>query len=263
MNNLNEPMSNIEISKLDNFEKIQLYHNVYYNIPYNQLPSELKKIFSEDEGLTLIKSVLMYSNLQNPYEIAKLIKALNPAKPQTLQEIYDRALYLADICDTSVEKILRSNIFNVKDFIPQVNENIIKKILINKNLGSPTTLYSDDYTPSEDSSSSSDDTIIDNGSYKEEKKIYFIFENNSITCSENFNSLLEKLPKLPEAELIIKNNNIYQNITSTSCYYNEESTYIDFDFMQSFNNNLKIFTIHYTPQSIILNEKDLIINAGF
>jgi hypothetical protein len=142
-----------------------------------------------------------------------------------------------------------------------MNENIIKKILTNKNLGFPIALYSSDYTPSEDSSS--DSTIIDTGSYKEEKKIYFIFENNLITCSENFNSLLEKLPKLPEAELIIKNNNIYQNITSTSCYYNEESIYIDFDFMQSFNNNLKIFTIHYTPQNIILNEKDLIINAGF
>jgi len=132
---LTTPMTDEQISRLDYFEKAQLYHNVYLNKTYDELPKALRSFYLDDPGLRLVKSTIQNANMKEPYEIEKLIKALAPSKPQTHQEIYNRALYLANVCDTSVEKILHSGMFGWHDFIPAMTNDVIEDILTNKNTG--------------------------------------------------------------------------------------------------------------------------------
>lgn len=263
MADLNAPMSNDSIKKLDYFEKAQLYHNIYINVPYAQLPASLRSFYSEDPGLIYLQSVLMNSNLQNPYEIAKLIQSLKPEKPQTLQEIYIRARYLADVCDTTVDKILRSNIFNVQDFIPQLTEDKIKEVLKKTVTGNLIPLNAGDYTPAPEPVTPGGDTPITiEGDYADESKIYFTVDGLSITCNKTFSEVINKLPKLPDAELIFSAIDDYQNISNINCGYNTDTKIIDFNFIQMYGNSIKLYTIHFSALNITLEENNFIINAN-
>lgn len=267
MANLNAPMTETAINKLDYFEKAQLYHNVYVDIPYNQLPQSMKKFYSEDPGLTSVQSVLMNSNLQNPYEIVKVINALNPEKPQTLQEIYLRAKYLADVCDTTVEKVLRSNIFNTLDFIPQLNEDTLKKVLKGTTLGNPIPLTENDYTPAPKPTPSGDDggetpVPIPSGDYADENKIYFIVNDSNVTCETPFEKVIEKLPKLPDAELVRSAGEDYQNISNISCGYDETNKTVHFNFAEFYSNSIKLFAVYYSTTGVSLEKNDFMIDAN-
>jgi len=265
MADLTKPMSDAAINQLDYFDKAQLYHNVYMNIPYDEIPTPLKKFYNEDPGLIYLKSVLMDSNLQNPYEIAKLIKALKPAKPQTLQEIYNRAKYLADVCDTSIEKILRSDLFNSQDFIPQLTEENIVKTLKNGALGNPVTLKPDDYTPAPSGGDDSGDDPVTptiEGDYADENKIYFNANGDSITCNKSFSEVISKLPKLPDAELVRNAADDYQNISNIACGYDPTTATAHFNFAQIYTTNILLFTIHYSASGIIMEENEFMIDAN-
>lgn len=270
MADLTNTMSNEQIDRLDYFEKIQLYYNVYRETPYNQIPPALRKFAIQDDGLLLVKSILANSPIQNPYEIAKLIKAINPVPPATLQEVYQRAVYLADVCDTSVENILKSDIFNTKNFIPQLDEEILDETIKNGNMGLPITLDNEDYTPSPDSGDSSgDDTPIPgptpsiSGDYAEEKKIYFNYSNNNVTCSTTYADIVAMSPKLPAAELIIKNSSGTQNIDNISCDYDNNEGAIYFNFIHFDKDYIKLHSICYTSNSLTIDENNLIIDSSF
>lgn len=263
MANLNVPLSYAEIEKLDYFDRAQLYYNVYRNYEYKNLPTQLRKFYTEDEGLELVKAVLINSDLKNPYEIVKLIKALNPAMPQTLQEIYNRALYLADVCDTSVEKILRSNLFKEKNFIPELNESAIRQVLALKNLGTITPLKKEDYTPAPvtpDDGGSSGGNI--DGDYANENKIYFTVNGSTVKCDTPFDKVIEKLPKLPDAELIRNSLDDYQNISNIACGYDEFTSTVNFNFAQIYSSTIKLFTIHYSLSGATLEENEFMIDAN-
>ena len=249
-------MTNDQIEKLDYFDKAQLYHNVYINIPYESIPRALRAFYIADEGIAIVKATISNASIKDPYEIAKLIKALNPSKPQTLQEVYARAEYLANLCDTSVKKILESNIFNTHDFIPQLKPEVLKETLANKTTGMLVPLKSTDYTPS------GDDTPSGGGDYAEENKIYFMVEGNEIICDTSFNDVIAKLPKLPAAELILDEASDYQNILNISCGYNAAKTQIDFNFIRLYDTEIKFFTIHYTGVGITIEENTFIISNG-
>jgi hypothetical protein len=264
MANLNASMTEAEINRLDYFDKAQLYHNVYINMPYNQLPQSMKKFYNEDQGLSSVKAVLVNSNLQDPYEIAKIIKALNPAKPQTLQEIYVRAKYLADVCDTTVEKVLRSNLFNTEDFIPQLNENILNKTLKVGTVGTPVPLKNEDYTPAPVTPTpggGGDEPTI-SGDYANENKIYFTINGNNVSCNTPFSKVIEKLPKLPDAELVRNSLDDYQNISNIACGYDEFSRTVHFNFIQIYTSVIKLFTIHYSASGATLEENEFMIDAN-
>ena len=267
MANLNAPMSNEKIERLDYFERIQLYYNVYHDTPYSKLPQVLKQYYLKDDGLEAFKAITLNSDIKNPYEIAKILNAIKPAKPQTLQEVYARAVYLAEICDTTPEKILRSNIFNTQDFIPQLDETVLKQTLSNKGSGLPVTLKEDDYTPTPDTSGDSSgsgsgsDTPAPalTGDYAEETKIYFNVSGSKVTCNTSYNNVLKMLPKLPAAELILGSDSDYQNIADISCGYNDVSGEINFNFIQLYDDVMKLYTIHYKSSGITLEENHLMI----
>lgn len=256
-------MTNEQIEKLDYFDKAQLYHNVYINKTYFEIPSSLRTFYTADGGLEIVKATISNAHIKDPYEIAKLIKALNPEKPQTLQEIYARAAYLANLCDTSVKKILESNIFNTRDFIPQLNSEALEATLVNKTTGMLVPLKPSDYTPSsDDDTPSPTPTPGGGGDYAEENKIYFMVEGNDIICDTSFNDVIAKLPKLPEAELILDEASDYQNILNISCGYNAARTEINFNFIRLYDTEIKFFTIHYTGVGIIIEENTFIISNG-
>ena len=254
--NLNAPMTDEEIKLLDYFEKAQLYHNVYESKTYYEIPVALRKFFTEDQGLQLVKATISSANIKNPYEIARLIKSLAPSKPHTHQEIYGRAAYLANVCDTSIEKILRSNLFYYSDFIPQLKEDSIKEVLNGGTAGLPIPLESEEYTPAP-----VDPTPTPTPT-EGEKKIYFSKENNNIVCDTAYSDVIADLPKLPEAEFVLDANSDYQNILNISCGYNEISGLVDFNFIQTYEDTIKFFTIHYGSSSITMEENVLNIEGG-
>ena len=264
MADLTKPMSDAAIQKLDYFEKSQLYHNVYINTPYSELPVLLRRFYNEDSGLIYLQSVLANSNLQNPYEIAKLIQTLKPAKPHTLQEVYNRAKYLADVCDTTVDKILRSDVFNGQDFIPQFTEEKVQEILKKRVTGAPAAIKNEDYTPTPSPSPSgdSDTPVVFDGDYATENKIYFTVNNMNVTCNKTFNEVISKLPKLPEAELVLNAIDDYQNISNITCGYDANTATIHFNFIQMYTTTIKLFTIHFSANKIELEENSFIINAN-
>lgn len=262
MADLTKPMSDKQIERLDYFEKTQLYHNVYMETPYATLPKGLKSFYNKNSGLVYLQSVLNNSNLQDPYEIAKLIQALKPAKPQSLQEVYARARYLADVCDTTIDKILRSTIFNVQDFIPQLSEERIQEALKNGVTGAvPTAIKkSTDYTPAPEEPSG--ETVIITGDYTDENKVYFTVSGTLVTCNKSFSDVIASLPKLPEAELILNAMEDYQNISSITCGYDASSETIHFNFIQIYNAAIKLYTIHFSALNIALEESNFIIDAN-
>lgn len=263
MANLTKPMTNEQIEKLDYFDKVQLYHNVYMNLPYESIPRALRSFYIADGGLEIVKATISNAHIKDPYEIAKLIKALNPGKPQTLQEVYARAEYLANLCDTSVKKILESNIFNAHDFIPQLKADALKETLSNKTTGMLVPLKASDYTPSKDDDPTpTPGPTPSGGDYAEENKIYFMVEGNEIICDTSFSDVIAKLPKLPEAELILDEASDYQNILNISCGYNAAKTKIDFNFIRLYDTEIKFFTIHYTGVGITIEENTFVINNG-
>jgi hypothetical protein len=256
-------MTNQQIEKLDYFDKAQLYHNVYINKTYFQIPSALRCFYIADGGLEIVKATISNAHIKDPYEIAKLIKALNPEKPQTLQEIYARAEYLANLCDTSVKKVLESDIFNTRDFIPQLDAAVLKKTLTNKTTGMLVPLKPADYTPADDDDTPTPGpTPSSGGDYAEENKIYFMVEGNDIICDTSFNDVIAKLPKLPEAELILDEASDYQNILNISCGYNAAKTEINFNFIRLYDTEIKFFTIHYTGVGISIEENTFVISNG-
>jgi len=259
---LTKPMTNEQIEKLDYFDKTQLYHNVYINKTYNEIPKALRQLYIADGGLEIVKATISNAHIKDPYEIAKLIKALNPGKPQTLQEVYARAEYLANLCDTSVKKILESNIFNTHDFIPQMNDSTIKETLSNKTTGMLVPLTSSDYTPAGDDDTPTPTPGPTPSGDGEENKIYFMVEDNEIICDTSFNDVIAKLPKLPEAELILDEASDYQNILNISCGYNAAKTEINFNFIRLYDTEIKFFTIHYTGVGISIEENTFVISNG-
>jgi len=262
--NLTKPMTNEQIEKLDYFDKVQLYHNVYIGKTYSEIPKALRPLYSADGGLEIVKATISNAHIKDPYEIAKLIKALNPGKPKTLQEVYARAEYLANLCDTSVKKILESDIFATRDFIPQLDAAALKETLTNKTTGMLVPLKPTDYTPSQDDTPAPTPgpTPSGSGDYAEENKIYFMVEDDEIICDTSFNDVIAKLPKLPEAELILDEASDYQNILNISCGYNAEKTKIDFNFIRLYDTEIKFFTIHYTGVGISIEENTFVINNG-
>ena len=263
MADLTKPMTNEQIEKLDYFDKAQLYHNVYISKTYNEIPKSLRSFYIADEGLAIVKATISNAHIKDPYEIAKLIKALNPGKPQTLQEVYARAEYLANLCDTSVKKILESNIFNTHDFIPQLDDNALKETLANKTTSMPVQLKPSDYTPAgDDDTPTPTPTPSGDGDYAEENKIYFMVEGNEIICDTSFDNVIAKLPKLPEAELILDEASDYQNILNISCGYNAAKTEINFNFIRLYDTEIKFFTIHYTGVGISIEENTFVISNG-
>lgn len=264
MADLTQPMTNEQIEKLDYFDKAQLYHNVYINKTYNEIPRALRSFYTADGGLEIVKATISNAHIKDPYEIAKLIKALNPEKPQTLQEIYARAEYLANLFDTSAKKVLESGIFNTHDFIPQLDSDVIKETLSNKTTGILVPLKPTDYTPSKDDSPTPTPgpTPSGDGDYANENKIYFMVEGNDIICDTSFNDIIAKLPKLPEAELILDEASDYQNILNISCGYNAAKTEINFNFIKLYDTEIKFFTIHYTGVGISIEENTFVISNG-
>ena len=256
MKNLYSPMPEQEIEQLDLFEKIQLFNNVYKLYPFNKIPSALKKIYLQDAGLINLQSVLFGSNLQDPYEISKIIKLLNPAKPKTLQEIYNRAKYLADICDTSIKKILLSDFFHVQDFIPKLTDEALSIIFQNGSLGLPIPLKITDYTPTSDDSEQSSDSTNKN-------EIYFTISNDNIQCNTPFEKVIENLPKLPKAKIIKNSDENYQNMFNTSCNYDLNTLTAYFYFIKIENSLIKIFIINYSQQELTFKEYNLIIDGNF
>ena len=259
MANLNIKMTDAEIAKLDYFEKAQLYHNVYYKETFFNIPTALRSFYTADEGLSLVKATISGSRIKDPYEIAKLIKSLSPSTPQTHQEIYTRALYLANVCDTSVEKILRSGIFNTKDFIPKLDEEAIQSVLKNKTTGALVPLKQSEYEPSEDDDPTPSPTPTPS---VEEDKIYFSIQNGDIICDTPYQDIIAKLPKIPAAELILDAANNYQNVLNISCGYNETNSIIDFNFIQMYDTTIKFFTIHYGLNDISIEENIVNINGN-
>ena len=264
MADLTKPMNNAAIQKLDYFEKSQLYHNVYINTPYSELPVLLRRFYNEDSGLIYLQSVLTNSNLQNPYEIAKLIKTLEPAKPHTLQEVYNRAKYLADVCDTTVDKILRSEVFNNQDFIPQFTEEKIQEILKKRVTGAPTAIGIGDYTPAPTPTPSggSETPVTFDGDYAAENKIYFTIDNMEVKCNKTFSEVISKLPKLPDAELVRNAIDDYQNISNIACGYDSSTGTVHFNFAQIYTTNIKLFTIHFSATGITMEENNFMIDAN-
>ena len=266
MPDLTKPMTDEQIAFLDHFEKAQLYHNVYIDKKYDELPRALREFYTDDPGLRLVKSTIHSANIKEPYEIQRLIRALKPSKPQSHQEIYVRAQFLADVCDTTVEKILRSKLFSICDFIPDLSEDAIEDIIKNKNTGLIVPLDNEEYTPSPDQggSGSGDEPTptIDTGDYGDEKKIYFTQNGTTISCDTEFDNVIANLPKLPAAELVLDAANDYQNVLDISSGYNTEQQIIDFNFFQMYGTTVKIFTIHYTKNGITMEENTISINGG-
>lgn len=258
MPDLTQPMSNEQIEKLDYFDKAQLYHNVYINKKYSEIPKALRSYYTADEGLSIVKATISNASIKDPYEIVKLIKALNPSMPQTYQEIYTRAAYLANLCDTSIEKILRSTIFNTKNFIPNLNEDVIKAVLSTKTIGALIQLIPSDYTPSPDS----EETPSSYSDFANETKIYFtLTQDGNIVCNKPFSYIKLKTPQLPAAELIIlgENNNV-QNINYTTSWVDIAAYYV---FTQVYDNIIKMYIVKYESNgNIEIEESELIINGN-
>lgn len=260
MVNLNAPMTDAQIALLDHFEKAQLYHNVYLNTAYEDLPKLLKEFFTDDPGLRLVKSTIQSANIKEPYEIQRLIRTLNPSKPQTYQEIYVRAQFLANVCDTSVEKILRSKIFSVNDFIPDLKEDALTAVLNTKTTGFLVPLKSSEYTPSQDQGGSSGD--IPTPTPAEDSKVKFTVNGTTVTCNKAYDEIVEYLPDLPEAEMILDSLNDYQNVLNVSCGYNQPDGRADFNFIQLYGTTIKFYTIHCTASAFTLEENTVVINGN-
>ena len=251
MASLNTPMTNEEIKNLDYFDRAQLYHNVYHDIEYSKLPTLLKPFRVDDGGLKAIKSVVAGQNIKYPYTLAHLIKVLEPEAPRTYQQVYNRAVFLADLCDTSVNKILKSDIFAPRDFIPQLDENIIKDIITTKGTGTIKELKSDDYEPWVDPN-----PPAGSSDYTDEEKVYFFENNGTFTCNKSFDEVIAKLPKLPTAELIYTNNN-NQNMLDISSGYNDLTQIASFNFIKMYENNIILSTLHYSASGIEFEQNTL------
>ena len=78
MANLNAPMADAQIQKLDYFDKAQLYHNVYLNYTFNQLPVALRSFYTDDPGLTIVKAILGNSFSYSPRSLRLFFEATEP-----------------------------------------------------------------------------------------------------------------------------------------------------------------------------------------
>ena len=150
MADLTKPMSAAAIKKLDYFEKAQLYHNVYSKYAYKDLPYELKTFYDTDNGLKAIQAIASTGSIQDPYTLVHLLRVLMPEMPKSYQHIYKRAEFLADMCDTSVENILRSRLFLAENFIPDMVTGEIDKIIKTKGTGTYIPIEEGSYTPDPD-----------------------------------------------------------------------------------------------------------------
>ena len=251
-------MANENIKNLDYFDLALLYHNSYLETKYSQLPAELKQFRTEDRGLKVIKGVIAGQNIKEPYTIVNLIKVLRPEKPRTHQQIYGRALFLADLCDTTVSKIIKSNMFNAVDFIPNLKSNVADEIIKNKGTGPVKELTSDEYTPWPDPGPGPQPTP-GTGDYADEEKIYFFVEGNNYRCNKTFEEVTHKLPKLPAAELVFDGTGDYKNILDISSGYDSLNQVAKFNFILMYDNNMEMFTISYSEQGIELEHNSLVV----
>ena len=249
-----------EIRNLDYFDKARLYHNNYLNVKYSELPQPLRIFRTEDNGLKVMKALVTNQNIKYPYTIIKLLKIIEPDSPLTHQQIYNRALFLADLCDTTVSKIIKSKLFNTRDFIPDLTDEAIKDILESKGTGSVKELKSDEYTPWVDPTPPTPPTPGPGGDYADEEKIYFFEEGNNYRCNKTFEQVIAKLPKLPAAELVYDSTQDYKNILDISSGYDSSTRTANFNFIQMYEDNIELFTIHFSAEGIEMEKNSLIIS---
>lgn len=257
MANLSAPLTDIEIKNLDYFDKARLYHNVYINYKYSALPTELRQFRIEDNGFKVVQGVIGGQNIKEPYAIIKLLKVLEPENPKTYQQVYRRAAFLADLCDTTVSKIIKSGLFNTYNFIPALKSDIAQIIINSKGAGTIQELKVTDYTP----------YVPDEGGGGApiETKSQIVFSmntNNNVSCDTTFDKVVEKLPEIPAAELIYNAENDYQNIASISSGYDRTRNCVDFNFIRMYEDTLELLTIHYSATQLTYEINELVINGG-
>jgi hypothetical protein len=255
--NLNTPLTDAEIRNLDYFDKARLYHNVYINYKYSALPAELRQFRLEDNGFKVAQSIIGGQNIKEPYAIVKLLKVLKPENPKTYQQIYRRAAFLADLCDTTVSKIIKSGLFDTYNFIPKLNSDVAQFIINSKGVGTVQELKASDYTPY------TPDEGGDGGSTDKESHIVFSMGiNNALTCDTTFDKVVEKLPDIPAAELVYNAENDYQNIVSISSGYDRARNCVDFNFIRMYEDTLELLTVHYSAAQLTYEINELVINGG-
>lgn len=256
MANLNTPLTDAEIRNLDYFDKARLYHNVYINYKYSSLPAELKQFRLEDNGFKVVQGIIGGQNIKEPYAIVKLLKVLEPENPKTYQQIYRRAAFLADLCDTTVSKIIKSGLFDTYNFIPKLNSDVAQFIINSKGAGTVQELKASDYTPytPDEGGGGSTDT--------ESHVVFSMGTNNALTCDTAFDKVVEKLPDIPAAELVYNAENDYQNITSISSGYNRARNCVDFNFIRMYEDTLELLTVHYSATRLTYEINELVINGG-
>ena len=260
MIDLTKPMNESEIQKLDRFQKAQLFHNVYEKYSYDNLPQSLKEFYNIDNGLNAVKSLASTAGIQDPYTLVRFIKLVRPDTPKTYQHIYNRAKFLADMCDTDVLSILNSDFFKGFNFIPDMTYAGDKKVEATKGVGTYIPLKDGEYIPSEDE----DEGGGSGQDYKDEEKVYFYYyaSSDEIRASKTFAELKTKLPKLPESELVFAEDENNTNILNVSCNYNEEADKITFNFFQISETEMTLYRVEYTASDLTVSAGTFIMNGN-
>lgn len=259
MADLTKPMSAASIKKLDYFEKAQLYHNVYQNYEYKDLPFELKTFYDTDNGLKAVQAVASTGSIQNPYSLVHLIRVLSPEMPRSYQHIYQRASFLADMCDTSIRNILESKIFYIENFIPNMEIDKIDKIINTKGTGTYIPLEEGEYIPDPDAGGGGGGG---GGDYSDEEKVYFYYDTNtgSCTCSKTYSELINKVPKLPSAEILFDSSMHHNNVVNISCSHNSVNNNLEFNFIQIYDYKMTLYQVIYTPDGCTIDSGELILS---
>jgi len=262
MADLTKPMSAAAIKKLDYFERAQLYHNVYSKYAYKDLPYELKTFYNTDSGLKAIQAIASTGSIQNPYTLIHLLRVLMPEMPKSYQHIYKRAEFLADMCDTSVENILRSRLFLAENFIPDMITGEIDKIIKTKGTGTYIPLEEGSYTPDPDAGKGGGSGGGGDGDFAEEEKVYFYYDTSTgaCTCSKTYAELINKVPKLPAAEIIFDSSMKHNNVVNISCSHNTENNSLEFNFIQIYDFKMTLYQVVYTPDGCTIDTGELVIS---
>lgn len=257
-------MSDADIRKLDYFEKAILFHNVYIDYKYEDLPYSLKAFYSLDSGLLTVQSIAKNGNIQDPFALLNIIERICPEKPRNFQQVYARAAFFADMCDTSIIKILQSRFFEPMDFIPNMTDEKIQEVIKTKGVGTYIPLTPADYTPSDiqppppgQGGGGGGD-----GDYAEEEKIYFYYDGTSCTCNKKYCDLFSKLPKLPAAELIYTNDERYNNIVSIAHRYDETNQVISYFFFHIYDSHAEMIQVDFNGATIEVNVNPIVLGPN-
>ena len=258
MADLTKPMTAANIKKLDYFEKAQLYHNVYQNYQYKDLPFDLKTFYDTDNGLKAVQAIASVGSIQNPYTLQHLIRTLTPEMPRSYQQIYQRAAFLTDMCDTTIRNILESKMFFIENFVPEMNETEINRVINTKGTGTYIPVEEGSYTPDPDAGKGGGGG---GGDFAEEEKVYFYYNTTTgvCTCSKSFTELLSKVPKLPAAEILFDSTMRHNNVVNISCSYNTDNDSLEFNFIQVYDYKMTLYQVIYTTEGCTIDSGELII----